>query len=329
MKRNNSIFGNLDDAFLFCTVIEEGSLSKAALKLSVPASTISRRLTALQARLGTSLLQPHKRELMPTEVGQRIFDVLHPSLWQLDAALGSVQSKSHTLQGTVRITVPRAFYYDVVRHAARKLRTQYPNIHLQVTINQSPLVASLDLHTDILMTFDDLSELGECVAVPIYKTKLGIYAHRDFFQERPFPEKLTDLEKLPWICNYQTKSYPLYREEVLAEVLEISPVIVVNDILAVSDEVRAMSGIGLVPIAKAVKHKELVRLFPDHNGKIRQSYLVYRKHRFQPKAIQVVVQEILEAVKRWRRYRDDWAEEHDDVLEPTCSETKGSQSGTT
>lgn len=228
MKSNNSIYGNLDDVFLFCSVIEEGSLTKAARSLELPASTISRRLAALQSRLGASLLQPHKRELVPTELGQRIFDALHPSIWHLENALASVQNEKHTLQGSVRITVPRAFFYDVVRHTVRRLRSLYPNIRVLVTINQSPMIASLDVNTDILMTFDDLSELGDCVAIPIYKTKLGIYAHQDFFKNKPVPQTITDLEHVPWICNYETKTMPLYREEVLANILGIQPVFVVS-----------------------------------------------------------------------------------------------------
>lgn len=312
MKSNNSIYGNLDDVFLFCAVIEEGSLSKAAHKLALPASTISRRLSSLQTRLGASLLQPHKRELVPTELGQRIFEAMHPSIWQLDKALASVQSENHTLQGSIRITVPRAFYYDVVRHSVHRLHCIYPNIKVHVTINQSPRIASLDLNTDILMTFDDLSELGECVAIPIYKTKLGIYAHRNFFERMPYPENLSDLEHFPWICNYETKTMPLYKEEILSEILNISPIFIVNDILAVSDAIRALGGIGMIPIAKAVKHKDLVRLFPEYNGKIRQSYLVYRKHRFQPKIIDVVIEELRRGVEHWMKYRDDWAAEKKD-----------------
>ena len=65
----------------------------------------------------------------------------------------------------------------------------------------------------------------------------------------------------------------------------------------------------MIPIAKAARHKELIRLFPDYNGKIRQSYLVYRKHRYQPKVIAVVIEELKRGVERWVRHRDDWAAE--------------------
>lgn len=53
----NSIFGNVDDLYLFCSVVEQGSLLAAAKKLELPVSTMSRRLSALEARLGLRLLE--------------------------------------------------------------------------------------------------------------------------------------------------------------------------------------------------------------------------------------------------------------------------------
>ena len=306
MKRNNSIFGNLDDVFLFCSVIEYGSLSKAADHLGLPASTISRRLNALQKRIGASILQPHKRELVATESGKRLYESLSPGLRQLDSALTHLQSDKHTLSGTVRIMVPRAFFYDVVRHSARVLRHRYPGITMVVTTNQTPLVGELDVDTDMLMTFDDLSELGGCVATPMYKTKLGIYAHRDFFKDTKRPETLADLANYPWISNYDVKSLAFYKEDALAEVIDVTPVFVVNDIEAVGDEVAAGGGIGMLPIAKARRHPEIERLFPEYNSKIRQSYLVYRKQRFHSRIIEVTVEQILKDSREWFADNDDW-----------------------
>ena len=205
----------------------------------------------------------------------------------------------------VRITVPRAFYYDVLRRSVRAMRSSHPGITILVTTNQTPLVAELDVDTDILMTFDDLSELGDCVAVPMNKTKLGIYARRDFFKGRRPPESLADLERLPWICNYSVQSLAFYREEKLAEVIEIDPVYVVNDIEAVADEVSDGAGIGMIPVAKA-RGRNLQRLFPEFNGKKRQSYLVYRRQRFHPRFIEVTVEQILKDAREWFADHNDW-----------------------
>ncbi len=53
----DSIFGSVDDLFLFCKVVEQGSLQKAAHVLNLPQSTVSRRLAALETRLDLRLLE--------------------------------------------------------------------------------------------------------------------------------------------------------------------------------------------------------------------------------------------------------------------------------
>ena len=46
-----------NDLLLFARIAEAGSLSAAALRLALPKSTVSRRLSALEAQLGERLIQ--------------------------------------------------------------------------------------------------------------------------------------------------------------------------------------------------------------------------------------------------------------------------------
>ena len=83
----NSIFGNIDDLYLFCSVVERGSLLAAAKKLELPVSTMSRRLSALEARLGLRLLEKKGRELVATETGLQAFDQLSSAMAQIESGI--------------------------------------------------------------------------------------------------------------------------------------------------------------------------------------------------------------------------------------------------
>jgi DNA-binding transcriptional LysR family regulator len=159
--------------------------------------------------------------------------------------------------------------------------------------------------TDIIVSFNT-EGLENCIAKPVYRTKLGIFAHKDFFKERPFPSSVAELADLPWISNYQRHHIPIYAEERLVANLEVTPRFVVNDILAVADEVRAGMGIGLIPFAKARKHSELMLLFPGYNGKIRQAYLVYHQTKYAPRVVHETVDRIEAAARDWAAKNDDW-----------------------
>ena len=54
-----------------------------------------------------------------------------------------------------------------------------------------------------------------------------------------------------------------------------------------------------------------MRLFDDINGKIRQSYLIYRKHRYKPRVIEVTVEQIRRDAIRWFSRNDDWVVERE------------------
>lgn len=68
-------------------------------------------------------------------------------------------------------------------------------------------------------------------------------------------------------------------------------------------------GIGLLSNAKAAKHQELKRIFPEVNGKIRQAYLVYRKTSYTPKQIVETVKALEVGAKGWADRMNDWVYE--------------------
>ena len=63
-----------DDLLLFSRVAESGSFSRAAERVQLPKSTVSRRIAALEKRLGERLLQRTTRKLVITEFGQGVLD---------------------------------------------------------------------------------------------------------------------------------------------------------------------------------------------------------------------------------------------------------------
>ena len=58
-----------NDLLLFARVVDEGSFSRAAERLGLPKSTVSRRVAALEAQLGERLLLRTTRKLTVTDFG--------------------------------------------------------------------------------------------------------------------------------------------------------------------------------------------------------------------------------------------------------------------
>ena len=63
---------DLPDLHLFQVVAEEGSFTRAALRLGRAQSGISQAIAALEQRIGVPLLARTTRNVRPTEAGQQI-----------------------------------------------------------------------------------------------------------------------------------------------------------------------------------------------------------------------------------------------------------------
>jgi DNA-binding transcriptional LysR family regulator len=65
---------NLDDVLIFVKVAQFESISRAARSLGMPISTVSRRLSVLESKLGVSLLRRTTRRVTLTAQGREYFN---------------------------------------------------------------------------------------------------------------------------------------------------------------------------------------------------------------------------------------------------------------
>ena len=75
---------NWDDIRIFSTIAEEGSFRRAALKLNLGHTTLSRRIEALEEKLGTRLLNRQSRGLTLTPAGEDMLLTAAPMSREFD-----------------------------------------------------------------------------------------------------------------------------------------------------------------------------------------------------------------------------------------------------
>src|SRR3954452_23077126 len=82
-----------NDLLLFARVVDEGSFSRAAARLGIPKSTVSRRVAGLETHLGERLLLRTTRRLTVTEFGQEVLAHARHVAEDVDAAESLAQSR--------------------------------------------------------------------------------------------------------------------------------------------------------------------------------------------------------------------------------------------
>ena len=290
----SSIFGNIDDLYLFATVVEEGSLLKASQKLEIPVSTMSRRLSALEERLGTRLLQKQGRNLVATESGRLAYAGISSGMEQLDVAYTNLLNAQAEVSGGLRISLPQNFYRQFVGSVIRDFLNRYPKVSFELVFSQRQAIPETD--RDLMMTFD-ISNMEGMIARPVFKSRNGFYASREYIRKYGEPQSIEELSERGWIGLDSETEIPVYRRGQLVDVLTVKPKLVVNDIVVVIDAVEKGVGVAALPLHHASQSEDLVRILPEFHRSDRQSYIVYRERKHQPKLLTMLVEALLKEAK--------------------------------
>jgi DNA-binding transcriptional LysR family regulator len=137
---------NLDDVQIFVKVAQFESISRAARSLGMPNSTVSRRLSVLEAKLGVSLLRRTTRRVSLTGQGREYFNQCRDPLILLEGAERVLTQGQKTPEGLLRVSVPVILSQDpFLKFLSGFLKAQ-PRIRIDLSITN----LFLDLVAEIL-----------------------------------------------------------------------------------------------------------------------------------------------------------------------------------
>lgn len=122
---------------IFDAIAREGTLRGAANRLGLQPSTVSHQLKTLEAQLGVALFSRTTRSVALTEAGQVLFRGANPAFDQIEAALQAAKDTGRSRRGSLRITMPGFAYDMVISEKLRSFRESYPDIEVEISINES------------------------------------------------------------------------------------------------------------------------------------------------------------------------------------------------
>ncbi len=132
---------DLNEILIFTRVVETGSFTAAAKKLEMPKSTVSRKVSALEARLGVRLLHRTTRQLHLTEVGASFHVRCAAVLLAIAQAERAVTQSQVSPTGRLRVTAPVDLGIRVLSPIIAAFLRRYPDV--QVELDLSSMVVDL------------------------------------------------------------------------------------------------------------------------------------------------------------------------------------------
>ncbi|GAA4489524.1 LysR family transcriptional regulator [Rhodococcus olei] len=112
----------------FVTLAEEEQVTAAAAELGVAQPTLSRRLAALEERMGVALFDRHGRRLRLNEHGRTLFEHARRALDELAAAESRIAEATSASEGTVRLDFLHSLGTWLVPALIREFRVDAPRV---------------------------------------------------------------------------------------------------------------------------------------------------------------------------------------------------------
>jgi DNA-binding transcriptional LysR family regulator len=294
-----SLMVDLNDVAVFVKVAQFGSFSRAAHSLGMPVSTVSRKVSALEDKLGVTLLQRTTRKLTLTVQGRAYYNQCSEPLSHLFDAEQALTQTQKTPEGLLKISVPVILGQDPFYEFLSTFLKTYPRIEVDLFITN----LFLDLiaeNVDVAIRFGELRD-STIVTQRLGKSVRYVVATPDYLEGRPIPKRPEDLKghrcvllngrnnEAEWHLISGAKSVKLH----------VTGPISSRDFQSVSAFVYRGLGIGLLPSTycdEQIRRGELIRLLLDWSSPVIFVHAVYPTGRFTPSKLQV----FLQALKTWK-----------------------------
>ncbi len=121
---------NLDLLRSFFAIVEQGSLNKAAERLRVSQSTLTRQMQALEQEVGGPLLERSPGGVSLTATGHALLDGVRPVLAEFDAVLAGVRQRARGQSATLRIGYLMSAAGRYLNPALAVLRKAHPEVRV-------------------------------------------------------------------------------------------------------------------------------------------------------------------------------------------------------
>lgn len=140
--RNDEPLRNVSAMLVFTEVVDAGSFTAAARRLSLSKASVSREISALEGRLGTQLLRRTTRRMSLTEVGEVFYARCQRVAEEAEQAERSVGELQAEPRGEIRLAAPMSFGHLHLAPLLPGFLARHPKlrIHLDVTDRMVDLV---------------------------------------------------------------------------------------------------------------------------------------------------------------------------------------------
>lgn len=285
-----------DDLRIFLAAARSRTLSDAARKLGVDATTVGRRLERLSGDLKTTLFEATPAGLTLTSHGERLLVQAEAVEQSIAVASDTLTGERSRLRGLVRISISEGLATWVVARHLPAFRSLHPEISLELVTTNGFLNPS-KREADLAITLARPAR-GHLIASKLADYRLGLFASKTYLARHGAPANGEDIGRHP-VIGY-TPDF-IYADELryLGEIgSRIEPSLSSSSINVQQAMIHAASGIGVLPLFIGRQDQALVRILEGSAEIQRSFWLVVHKDSRHVARIAAVIDWLKELVPK-------------------------------
>jgi DNA-binding transcriptional LysR family regulator len=188
--------------YVFAHVAEAQSFSRAAEKLSITKSAVSKHVAQLEEQLGVQLIVRSTRKLVLTEAGERVYLSSAQMAGEAQAAQEAAHQHSSKVAGTLRVTAPAALARIYLMPLIRDFLALHPSIAIELVVGDAfvDLVAE---RIDVALRIGGRND-ASLVSRRVSPVELLLVASPEYLKKHGAPKAPGDLVKHEWLVHAPT-----------------------------------------------------------------------------------------------------------------------------
>ena len=289
---------DLNEMAIFAHVVEAGSFTGAAKNLGLPKSTVSRKITQLEERLGVRLIQRTTRSLRLTDTGTAYYNHCARILSEIEEANIAVTQMQSTPTGTLRITAPVLFGSTVLSGLVAEFMEQHPQISIDLVLSDQ----RLDLVQDGIDIAFRIGQLEDSSLIGRYLGDVRgmLCASPEYLRRNPAPSHPDQLPNHSLITASQWLQWHMTGPANQEVNFQVKPRLQVNDFASLYALTLAGAGISPLPMliaAPAVRAGNLVPVLTDWPFDASPIHALYPSNRHLSAKVRSFVDFVIESIR--------------------------------
>lgn len=283
---------DLNSLIIFAQVADANSFSKAARRLKMPTSTVSRRIADLERQLGVRLIERSTRSLRLTDAGTDVLEHAHRSAEISEAIENIAANHLSKVSGNLRLAAPPSISDSLLAPIVVAFQTSYPDVHIQVFITER-IVDHIAEGVDLAFRVGELED-SSLVARRILTYRHQLVASPAYLQKYKPPKTPQEL------LQHRLLAFSFWRPENTwnfvhangkdSQSITFKPYLAINEYDGLATALLAGTGIGdLPPIVQPelLRSGRLVEVMHKWHFRVFHLSLCHLGNRYVPRPVRV------------------------------------------